>query len=334
MEMKLTFVNVGYGEAILVECPDPDRAAGTFVLLIDGGGADPEEFASRESGRLPLAEYAAARGLDHIDAAVCTHVHEDHLSGMAPLLERLTPGELWQTLPPEVWLRHLRPAPARPQNLSQRKFLQALEDWRRLQQTLPARGTRVRALERGMELRPCPDLTVRVLSPGRQTLGHLEELVAEAYRQQEEEAFLAALSRLDARMNNFSLILALDYRGTRILLPGDTNVLGYGDTDPAELRADIFKVGHHGQKDGADGALLRTVGAAAVVCCASSDRRYESAHPELMRTIAAGGAAPYFSDCPALPAGLETPPPHQALTFTVGADGAFTARYLSSVPEG
>ena len=33
--MKLTFVNVGYGEAILLECPDPRFADGVFVMVID-----------------------------------------------------------------------------------------------------------------------------------------------------------------------------------------------------------------------------------------------------------------------------------------------------------
>ncbi|CAN4001131.1 hypothetical protein ICNMLN_ICNMLN_06235, partial [Dysosmobacter welbionis] len=58
------------------------------------------------------------------------------------------------------------------------------------------------------------------------------------------------LDQLDAAMNNYSLILLLEYRGTRILLPGDTNYMGYGGLDPASLRADLFKVGHHGQRDG------------------------------------------------------------------------------------
>ena len=34
-ELKLTFVNVGYGEAALLECPDPAFPGGTFVMVID-----------------------------------------------------------------------------------------------------------------------------------------------------------------------------------------------------------------------------------------------------------------------------------------------------------
>lgn len=38
-EMTLTFVNVGYGEAILLECPDPARPGGRFVMAIEIGRA-------------------------------------------------------------------------------------------------------------------------------------------------------------------------------------------------------------------------------------------------------------------------------------------------------
>lgn len=36
-KLTVTFVNVGYGEAILLECPDPSRPGGVFTALIDGG---------------------------------------------------------------------------------------------------------------------------------------------------------------------------------------------------------------------------------------------------------------------------------------------------------
>lgn len=102
-------------------------------------------------------------------------------------------------------------------------------------------------------------------------------------------------------MNNYSLILRLNYRDTRILLPGDTNVTGYDGIDPADLRADLFKVGHHGQKDGVDEALAELIRPTAVVCCASSDRRYNSAHPDTMKLLADHGAALYFPTVPRSP---------------------------------
>ena len=52
--MTLTFFNVGYGEAVLVECPDPARPRGRFVMLLDGGSGEAEEFPSELPQRAPL----------------------------------------------------------------------------------------------------------------------------------------------------------------------------------------------------------------------------------------------------------------------------------------
>jgi len=327
--MKLTFVNVGYGEAILLECPDPSFADGVFVMLIDGGGAEAEEFAERSSGRVPLAEYLASRKLRHIDLMVSTHIHEDHICGMVPAAEALPPAVLWQLLPAEFCKAVMRPLDrslAQEGNRSQDKFIRALNAAQALLRLVEERGGAVRALRAGEERRLCRGLRCRVLAPGGAQIDDLENRCQALFSEKHAGAFRRKLSELDARMNNFSLVLLLEYQGARILLPGDTNCLGYGGIDPAALRADLFKVGHHGQRDGADRELLDAIRPQAVVCCASSDRRYDSAHPETLRLLSENGAALYFSDCPRLP-GLELPP-HRALAFTVGEDGSLRAEYL------
>ena len=329
-KMNLTFINVGYGEAILVECPDAASPGGMFTMLIDGGSGLPEEYSGQPSGRLQAAEFLRRSGLDHLDIMVSTHIHEDHLCGLAALPDHLMPRRLWQSLPLDFCRRVMHPLPEQGGTVSRDNFLRSLNDALPLMERVCAAGGAVEDLEAGMERTLCPGLTLRVLSPAPQARQELMERMEALYAPQPEADFFRKLDALDARMNNFSLVLSLDYRGTRMLLPGDTNLLGYGDVDPADLRADIFKVGHHGQKDGADEALLRAIGPKAVVCCASSDRRYNSAHPDLMRTIAACGAALYCSDCPPLPEEMAPVPPHGALTFTLEPEGVFTACYEPS----
>lgn len=325
-ELKLTFVNVGYGEAILLECPDPAFRDGVFTMLIDGGGAEPTEFSGSDTGRLPLHEYLRLHGPAHLDLMVNTHPHEDHVSGLPAAAALLPPRELWQTISPgfcRETMRELDVTLAR--NPSQDKFLHALNDCAALSRMVENAGGAVCKVAPGMSGELCSGLRYAVLGPGADKLRDLEERCAALYAEREEEAFLQKLSALDAQLNNRSIILLLEYRGTRILLPGDTNCAGYGEIDPAVLRADIFKVGHHGQRDGADANLLAMVQPRAVVCCASSDRRYHSAEPGLMRLIADCGAKRYFSDCP--PVEGEEIPPHSALIFRIGASGAFTSEY-------
>lgn len=324
-KMKLTFVNVGYGEAILLECPDPSRPGGVFVMVIDAGSGEAEEYRDRSSGRVPMADYLTARGLDHIDVMTATHIHEDHLCGLMPVADCWPPKEFWQTLP-EGLHRSLEALPSLPDpNASQRKFLQSIEDYRTLARQIETSGGVLRTLSAGWEAQPCPGLTVRCLGPSRARAAELAERYEALHREKDIDQFRQKLDALDGAMNNYSAILLLEYRGTRILLPGDTNRLGYGEIGPADLPAHLFKVGHHGQRDGADAALAEAIRPKAVICCASSDRRYLSAAPETLELFAAGGAALYFSDCP--PVAGSAPPPHQALVFTIGADGEFTAEY-------
>lgn len=325
-KMKLTFVNVGYGEAMLLECPDPSRPGGVFTALIDGGSAEASEFEDRASGRIPIQDYVSAHGPERIDLMVSTHTHEDHICGLLEAARLAPPAELWQTLPP-AYYRGLRPLDVSvAQNPSQSKFLRALNDYITLCTLTEAHGGAIRALRAGDSIPLCPGLRAQVLAPSAAACAALEAQTDALYAETDPEAFLQKLSVLDARMNNYSLILRLDYGGTRILLPGDTNLAGYGGIPDEQLRADLFKVGHHGQIDGANQALADKVHPSAVVCCASSDRRYNSAHPDTLRLLKESGAALYFSDCPRLPE-LHTPP-HEALVFEIGRDGVLDARYL------
>ena len=326
-ECKLTFVNVGYGEAMVLRCPAPERPGGVFVMAIDGGSAEAEEYADRTSGRLTLAEYLRRTGTDHIDCMVSTHIHEDHVCGLLAAAELCPPAELWQTLPSDFYRGTMRILDTTlAETPSQSKFLRAFNDYQRLCAGVEQGGGAIRTLGAGDSGQLCPDLRWQVLAPGPADAGELERRCRDLFAEEEPRAFLQALNALDARMNNFSLMLLLEYRGVRLLLPGDTNRAGYGAVPPELLRADLFKVGHHGQIDGADQALIDRVQPRAVACCASSDRRYNSAHPDLLRMLKESGAELFFSDCPQLP-GLDIPP-HQALIFTIGENGSLTAQYL------
>ena len=237
------------------------------------------------------------------------------------------PSVLRQTLPPGFY-RSLHPlGDASARNLSERNFLAALDDYRKLCALVEQHGGCIEQSVAGDTLTLAPGLTAEVLAPSGAHADALTASMQELYRTpQGVPEFREKLDALDASMNNFSLILRLTFGKNRILLPGDTNRAGYGGIPPEKLAADIFKVGHHGQLDGADAALVNAVRPRFSVCCASSDRRYNSAHPDTMRLLNDSGAELYFSDCP--PVDGQSIAPHRALEFTICADGASSARYL------
>ena len=129
--LRVTMIDVGQGESILVEFPD--RA----VMLIDGGGLAGSPF---DVGDKVVSPVLWRKGLTRIDRLVLTHAHPDHLDGLVAVARNFRVGEFWEG----------RPAPAEG---AYARLLKALP--RRVRRRRCARGER---LEFG-------SVTVEVLHP-------------------------------------------------------------------------------------------------------------------------------------------------------------------------
>jgi competence protein ComEC len=86
--LRATFLDVGQGDAALIDLPDGR------LMLVDaggnpGGGVDP--------GSAVLVPLLHARRRTRVDIAVITHPHPDHYGGLAAVLEGFPMGELWDS---------------------------------------------------------------------------------------------------------------------------------------------------------------------------------------------------------------------------------------------
>ena len=86
--LRATFLDVGQGDAALLDLPD-----GT-ALLIDAGG-NPQGGA--DPGERVLVPLLAARRREHIQTLVLTHPHPDHYGGLEAVLGRQRVTELWDS---------------------------------------------------------------------------------------------------------------------------------------------------------------------------------------------------------------------------------------------
>jgi competence protein ComEC len=87
-ELTLTFLDVGHGDAILVEMPGGRR------MLIDGGGTYEDRF---DIGKKVIAPFLWKKKITKIDYLVLTHPDPDHLNGLNFIASQFSPGQFWST---------------------------------------------------------------------------------------------------------------------------------------------------------------------------------------------------------------------------------------------
>ena len=89
--LKLTFIDVGQGESILVEFP------GRRKMLIDGGGFPEGSF---DIGESIVSPFLWKKGIKTIDYLVLTHAHPDHLNGLKAVAKNFKIKEFWEAFSP------------------------------------------------------------------------------------------------------------------------------------------------------------------------------------------------------------------------------------------
>lgn len=78
--MEVTFIDVGQGDSALVVTPQ-----GNYIL-IDGGGKLND---SKWIGEKVLLPYLQSRGVKELDLVICSHPHDDHISGLLTAIDNL-----------------------------------------------------------------------------------------------------------------------------------------------------------------------------------------------------------------------------------------------------
>ncbi|MCB9689931.1 MAG: ComEC/Rec2 family competence protein [Alphaproteobacteria bacterium] len=82
---RVTFLDVGQGDAALVELPDGQR------ILVDGGPSETQ-----------VAAWLRRSGVRHLDLVVSSHAERDHEGGLPEVLRSVSVDELWATEPSEA----------------------------------------------------------------------------------------------------------------------------------------------------------------------------------------------------------------------------------------
>ncbi len=92
-ELRVTMIDVGQGESLLVEFP------GRRTMLIDGGGLAASSF---DVGERVVSPVLWRKGIKKVDYLVLTHPHPDHLDGLVAVARNFRVGEFWEGWPTRV----------------------------------------------------------------------------------------------------------------------------------------------------------------------------------------------------------------------------------------
>ncbi|PKN38190.1 MAG: DNA internalization-related competence protein ComEC/Rec2 [Deltaproteobacteria bacterium HGW-Deltaproteobacteria-2] len=87
-DLKITVIDVGQGNSILVQFPGGDN------MLIDGGGFSESTF---DIGKAVVAPFLYHERIGHIDTAVLSHPHPDHLLGLIYIMNNFDVRQIWKS---------------------------------------------------------------------------------------------------------------------------------------------------------------------------------------------------------------------------------------------
>lgn len=299
------FINVGYGDAILIRETDTP-----FTMLVDCG--DVRIGCSRPDGcRIAAADYLRQEGIRELDLLVLTHLHLDHAGGLAQLLPEVRVREFWANyLPPEeAWGCPLPvpadwPAGARCLMTSMGIYLKALAHLRE-------QGTKIRLIRESCD---CCQLT-ETLTTGifleNEDLQKRQAAIWGAVFS--NSATGADLDCLDGFINNTSIRLRLSYAGQEMELPGDVYASCWEQHQLPPCT--IVKLPHHGHGDALTAHLLEMLRPTYAVISVSDNRTDDCPSQKILRLLSQAGTQCFFTDA------VQSPPaeaePHQAIRFEI-----------------
>ena len=324
--MRLTIINVGYGDSLLLETEDG------YTALLDGGSALPGEFAG-DAYRVRSADYLESRGIRHLDTVLISHIHEDHVCGLEPVFDRCTVDRVYVPYPTAPFLagRELTPQPDAARSVP--LYTAALNAYRRLLLGCRERSIPVSQVVPGDTLDLAPDLTVRVLAPKAESIDAYMALVERAYRSEDGAEVTAALTELDRTSNRTSFLLRIEGGGCVTLAAADSVPSEWSGVPKNLLEnVNVLKLPHHGQIDSIDEHLMGKMPLKYVITTSASDRRYNSANPGVYQRLTAlfqAEKAPafLFSDERSYPPYFSQPEGFQAITLVMNS-GVITPEFV------
>jgi competence protein ComEC len=233
-DLKLTFVDVGHGDSILIEFPKGKK------MLIDGGGLYEDRF---DIGKNVIAPFLRKKKIRRIDTLVLTHPDPDHLKGLNFIASQFSIGQFWDN-----------------------GFETQSEPYLQLKETLRQKQIKTQSLNKESSPQIINGVELSVLNPP-------------AWNVMQRKV------QYPSDLNNFSLVLKLQFKNVSVLLAGDieNEAEGWMLRKGYPLRADIIKVPHHGSSSSSSPLFLEKVKPAYAILSVGERNIGRLPHPDVLK---------------------------------------------------
>lgn len=278
--MKMSCINVGYGDALLLE--------GEQNCLIDTGSGQEDEYSS-SAVRISADAYLSLRKIRKIDHLILTHIHEDHVGNLESLKPYIRDGRVYV---PEGF-REIRgvenPESGLPfKKESTRLFYRGLVEFSGLMQAAEHGFCEVIEVKEGERLR-IDRLMLKALKTKKEPRLRFIRLVRHLKEIADPEEYVTVLEELDALSNATALLLKLSCGDSFHGLFCSDNVPSNWVVDE-EFRREVsdvsfLKLSHHGQRDSIDREKMQEMPLRICLTTASSDKRYDSSNEFVYRSL-------------------------------------------------
>lgn len=276
--VDVIFINVGYGDAILIK--QEERYG-----LIDGGSSILGEF---QGNRISLQNYLKRESITELDFIIITHIHEDHVCGIAEIINSVKIKKFYLPYIPKIENAEdiLLDKTALPNLLA---YTKALNSFKNILRYAKHNGINTYDLTQLQSIRPWNNgVEFRVLEPTALAADSYSQRLQAIFKERESTSILENIVALDRDSNDFSLLLKLLYEGQSIVLTADNCPVNWREETFTSLKYEnVLKLPHHGQQDAINEEFLTHVNVDYIVTSASNDYRHASSNPWVYQQLKA-----------------------------------------------
>ncbi|GGG81926.1 ComEC/Rec2 family competence protein [Paenibacillus radicis (ex Gao et al. 2016)] len=274
MTCVIDFLNVGFGEATIIQYTYGDRS---FCLVVDGG--DVHATASANSRRCSLAQYIQEHHIEKIDVLVITHFHRDHIGGVYDILGHVPIGKIKiHLMLPEFILESGVLNDSTPMLASLSLYIQILNRAKELNIPIDRIEEPAAFYEQ--------ELTYKLLMPDRSKLEQLKLQLNDLDMSCLEEQ-LEPLNQIDRMLNSTAMAVLISYKGESIALITSDVALDFWEPYREEIEnIAVVQAPHHGDRHQISGEWLSSINPQAVIVSADDEGTYQLPHKEIEAMIA------------------------------------------------